>query len=297
MGFFHTTFALVGCTMLAAVDVGRCYVALDPVAINYEIAKGVLADDVHWKQIIDLKVTVNTHGENSHVTDMLSELGFADDQQLRAQPILRYLVTNPGWTRNQLFFGIKVLATAMSCQFTNTVLVHLFFISAYGFRTEVTIPPIRSYLSHVQIMLTKYMDKLAMFNISINFYLNLINRINVLFDKHNTNNNITKAEFMSSLKEIAKFIKNMLAAQCGVTEEWKIVKTVNVDKFNANIFTKSYNKVDVHQLISMIQGMDEYEYISLSSLGIEFWMERLKIEKYVLAVNNTFIEIDDDNSY
>lgn len=288
--YFLRTIVWVYCVVLGTINVGRCFMMPDEEMTSYNIAKGVLQNDKYWQNIIDIEVTVVPDGMDQRVAEMLTELDFKDNKKLRAQPILQYLVTDRSPTRMQLLFGMEVLASAISCQFINTIGIHISFINMYALRKKVEIKSIREYLSLVQVTLTKYMDKLATFGKSIELLLQLNNKMNMLFDQHKKSKRVVKKVYMDAMKNLIKFVKLIQTKQCaGVTDENKIVNTINVVNYNNLIFTKKHTQVEEFQLMTMIENIDQYDFIDFSSLGIDFWKKRLDVVQFIREVKNEWI--------
>ncbi|VVC39271.1 Hypothetical protein CINCED_3A019718 [Cinara cedri] len=271
-------------TMWATVDVGRCFVVPGQEKTLFHIARGVLQNDMHWKHIIEIEMPVNTDEMDLRVADMLTELGF-ENNKVKAQPILRYLTTNPGSTSTQLLFGIKILANAMSCQFANTLGLNMLFITMLSYRKTVFVNHIREHMSRFQVTLSKYIDKLAVFGEPINIYVTLSNNINKLFEHHNTTEIVDKKVYTDNIKQISNFIKVIRDDRCGETQSdnWsQIAETIRVAYYTPNLFNKMlHNTVADLQLASMIESMDQYEFIDFSSLDDDFWNKRLDVVKYV----------------
>lgn len=282
---------LVSCLMTNV----RCLFLPKPYATVTNVLAGALAEDAKWYHILNMRIKIPVQDLDSNVTDMLRNFNVAVDgigeshlvENIRVQTIVRHLVTDRSSTGTQLMFGIKVLGTALSCQFVHTILMHLYFIMAYAYKADTAnrVAAVRACMSRVQMTMARYVDKLAVFHQKIDHFVQMNSMFNEVFSRHDQDDTVVMNVFLEYLSKINEYVVGtVLAQQCDVTDETKLVKTLRVKNYDDDIF-EDFMGVDDDRLLSMIHSIDGYEYVDFSSLNYDFWGQRLAISEYVLPIN------------
>lgn len=254
---------------------------LEPTAV--EILYGVSADDQQWYNVLNQLVKVAKElREETTVAAMLTELGAADKAELRVQPIVRYLVTHPGATGAQYRFGVVALGAGLGCQLVRTVVLHMHFAVRYASRKAPTVAGIRTLMSKVQAATAGYASRLSFFGYGeavgyLFFVVQKLNEMFVLCD--NNNNDLKKQVLVDMLVVVLKEGRRLLEEQCAKTTDEDIVPTVRVPNYDHNIFVNR-KLVDNQQLLKMIEGMDEYEFVDFGTTDHGYWNKVLDIKLY-----------------
>lgn len=280
MCFFSNFYFIALSSLLLTYNAVRCFILPMQSDEATNILRGVSADDVNWYKILNHTLQVDEKFRNQYVANMLNTVGLPGPE-IKAQPILKHLMTRSGSTRSELNFGVNIVGMALSCQFMNTIVIHSTFLSVYANRETANVPSIRAYMSKIQMALSGYIDKLAAVDQPINHLMELNDIMNAVFDQHENNEAIEKQVFVDCLNQVIEFIKSNLAVRCGTTNDEEIVKTVNVNSFDDEIF-KDKDIIEDFQLLAMIENLDNYSFVKFEGLGPEFWMDRLKIKPYTI---------------
>lgn len=286
---------LVYCLMRNA----RCLSVPKPYTTVINVLKGALAEDAKWYHILNMRIKIPVQDLDANVVAMLQNLNVAVDgtatadgslrlvENIRVHSVIRRLVTDRGSTGTQLMFGIKVLGTALSCQFVHTVLVHLYFTYAYAYKenTAIRVAAVRACMSTVQVTMARYANKLAVFHQNINHFVKINAMFNEVFSRHDEDENTAMNAFEECLTKIREYIvSTVLAQQCDETDETILARTLRVMNYDDGIL-EDFTEVDDDHLLSMIHNMDGYEYVNFSSMDYDFWGKRLAITKYVPPIN------------
>lgn len=258
--------------------------SLDVETVN-RIIRGVSAVDHEWYGVLTLDVRVNRDGLNESVTRMLD-----DDLQLtaagdlvRVQRVVSYLATHgKSSTKQQIRFGADLLGKAVSCQFAYTLVMHSFIALQYSKRKSVKIADVRSNLSRIQVAMAAYIDKLAFFDQDAGHYLRANRMINELFALHDRDPDVKKKEFVACLFNLNGLFKERSADGCAYTKEEDIAELVKIVSYDKRIMTEERARLENHHVTTMINNLDQYEFITFTSRSPEFWMKTLEINAYEL---------------
>ncbi|VVC39272.1 Hypothetical protein CINCED_3A014648 [Cinara cedri] len=296
MSYFLRVFCLAA-TLIYALHpsaVVRCFSMYQQPSVMQRIAKSVLADDMSWLKLINAEIKINWENLDEHIISMLNELGFVEiGSSVRAQPILRHLATDRGVTGSELSFGIKVMGTAIFCHFAKTVYVLNIIIAMYSVRPKVTVKSVQEYASKLQMLMVKYVDKLAAFDEPIDFFLKTIGFLNETFMrmKGKLEEKMTPMIVLQhyGFSKIRAESEDILKKKCTNPKDVQnIAKSVSINHLNTTLFTKDFRNVDTHQIVAMIDLMDSYEYVEFSSLGVDYWQKKLEVFEYKARVIGKF---------
>lgn len=258
-------------------------VQLEPTAV--EILYGVSADDERWYNVLNQTVKMDEPSRTEPMAAaMLAELGLDAGTEFRVQPVVRHLVTHPGSTGTQYQFGVAVLGAGLACQLVRTVLLHVYFVGLYAVRSHSDVPDIRQCLSHIQLAMAGYVNRLSFFgrHPAVEYLVNTNRKINSVFAEcDEKNNDVPKTTLLDVIKDVCRTARALLADRCTETAEKDIAPTVHVTNYNDKIFS-DHTEVEDHQLLAMIENLDQYEYVDFGTMNSEFWIKWLEIKPYMV---------------
>lgn len=271
----------------------------DQYATMGNLLRSVIADDTNWKPVLKERIKLDdgeTKG-NTTVAGMLGDLGLADVQTIDALPVIRRLAKSRSTTGSELEFGVRVLGTAVSCHMSRTMLLHTFFAAAFAKRDEVDVPTVRSCVSKIQRKVAMYADKLAAFDRSVTYCRRYSDAVNALFAKHDTAvanaEELPVAVFAEALDALVDLSRQELHDHCGEADEQAIATTHQATENNDSMF-QNLEHVDDHQLLTVIEDLEEYDYVDVSSGGVEFWVREFHVVDYRVRGNTSVEEEKED---
>lgn len=252
-----------------------------------EIMKFVLADDLNWWHVLGNNVKLAYDAPmDKYVKLMAASMGFSQEQQfLNPYKVAKYLANSSGVTGTQLHFGMEILGTALSCQFMKNMQLYTYFIGVLASRNNTEYGSVQICVSKLQFALAKYIDKLAAFGQPFDEFLIYNTKINDAYktidhSPERTNLEI-KSKYVDMLIDISKLAGDKLAETCEVGPKEVYVSTMKLAKFTEDLMVPSSRKnVQNEQITALIREVDHYDYLKISSMDNDFWINLLNIEEY-----------------
>lgn len=267
-------------------------VQLEPTAA--QILYAVSADDGRWYNVLGQQVRMARPVlDEPAVAAMLGDLGLAGRDSFRVQPVVRYLVTHPGATGSQYRFGVAAVGAGLACQLVRTVLLHAYFAGLYTVRDGVGVRDVRQCLSRIQLAVAGYAGRLSFFGYhpAVGFLVDAsrgLNEAHAACDEKQ--DDVPKAMLFAAIRDVCRAARALLADRCAEAAERDIAPTVRVTNYTDKIFTDRA-EVDDHQLLTMIENMDAYEFVDFEAMDRDFWTRWLDVKPYVAHEDAA---IDDD---
>lgn len=276
------------------VSAARCGIVSDPYSVMENVIRGVMADDINWKPVLitRIKLDKNRMEGNAEIEELLKEMDLADNTVIDVLPVIKRLVKNRSFTGSELKFGVHVLGSALSCKLSSTVLLHTFFAYSLAKNKYVDVPTIRSSISKIQSAVAKYTDKVAAFDQSVLFFHEYNDAVNLLFMHHDADRDKPLKDFVDALYNLVEMARQELRDRCDVMEERTIATTHRVTDYNDSLFN-DLEHVDVHQLLTIIEDLEEYDYVDFVSGGPDFWKQTYRIVDYRVEDNMVENEKED----
>lgn len=291
---FSRSFRLVCSLALLQTAVVRCSLKSEPMDTVTRVLAWISADDKNWYNVLNQNVWLNRRALGPRVVDMLDEMEMTGTV-VRVHRVLSYLVSRSDATGTQKYFGVDVIGDGLSCRFMKTVLMHLYYTYLYGFRPRVDVSSVRSCLSRIQVAMAGYVDKLFAFGRPVGRFVRIILEINLLFERHDQNpSGIRREKFNEFIERLLELGNSLLGELCPLNVDCDSVKIVMVASLEDDMLRGK--PVNDHRLLRMINDMDEYRYVAVTALGVEFWMKSLRIVPYVTEESESAIRNDTDGN-
>lgn len=253
------------------------YLQSTDVNVISNVLRAVSANDMIWYHILSLTIKVNRSALNAHVHDMLDELN-VKGELAKVHQVVSYVVSHAGATGSQKKFGARVLGTGVWCQLIGTLLVHTKITSYYG-RRAVMADNIRLRLSKIQMTLPVYLEKLSFFDESIGELITFNKMINATFALHDKNPKTDKKIYNKHLLNMCNYLKMCMKTRCGVTDESAIGDRLKINSYDSKVFSDR-SRIDDHQLLTMIDDLDGYNFIEIKTMEVKNWINHLKIVEF-----------------
>lgn len=266
---------------------------LEPTAA--EILYGVSADDERWYNVLNQTVRMAKPVlDEPAAAAVLADLGLAGRAEFRVQPIVRHLVTEPGSTGTQYRFGVAAVGAGLACQLVRTVLLHTYFTGLYTVREGPGVRDVRQSLSKIQRAAAGYAGRLSFFgyHAAVGFLVDASRRLNALFAVcDDRRDNVPKTDVLAAIRDVCTAARALLGEHCAAAAERDIAPTVRVTSYTDKIFTDRA-EVEDHQLMSMIENLDEYEYVDFAAADLDYWTKWLDVRPFV--AHEKTAELTDD---
>lgn len=262
------------------------------------VLRAVSASDKNWFNVLKLNVKVDRKALSVHVVDMLDELEMSGPV-VRVHKVVSYLVTHPGSAGTQKMFGMQVLGTAVLCQTMGTLLVHTKILSLYARRAQVNVNDIRSRMSQIQMALPGYVDKVSFFGQSIDALVKFNKTINAVFAEHDaaagTASEMSKKSYIRCLTTLCKNTLELMDNRCGTSDEKVIGDTLKINSYDKNVFGERKGFITHHQMMTMIDYLDSYDFINVKMMDAKLWMKQLHIVPFVQENSELVYVIDEED--